>query len=154
MFGTMIRLSWQCKEFSALSNEELYCILRLRAEVFIVEQECIYQDIDNSDQVATHVLGRHDDKLVCYARLLPPGEKYPAASIGRVVTSQRMRRGGHGKQLMARSIAYCEEKWPRKGLTISAQQYLESFYQEMGFVTASSPYLEDGIAHVRMTRST
>ena len=119
-----------------------------------MEQECIYQDIDNSDQVAVHMLGRHEEKLVCYARLLPPGEKYPAASIGRVVTSQRERRGGHGNQLMARSIAYCEEKWPGKGLTISAQQYLESFYQEMGFVTASSPYLEDGIAHVRMTRDT
>ena len=110
MLGSMIRLSWQCKEFSALSNEELYNLLRLRAEVFILEQECIYQDIDNSDQVAVHVLGRHHKKLVCYARLLPPGEKYQAASIGRVVTSQRVRRGGHGKQLMTHSIAYCEKK--------------------------------------------
>ena len=150
----MIELSWQCKEFPELSNDELYTILRLRAEVFIVEQECIYQDIDNSDQVAVHVMGSQAGELVCYSRLLPPGAKYQTASIGRVVTSHSARRGGHGKDLMARSIAYCDEMWPGKGLTISAQQYLETFYQGMGFVTASAPYLEDGIAHVKMTRST
>ena len=148
----MIKLSWQCKAFPELSNDELYTILRLRAEVFIVEQECIYQDIDDNDQAAMHVMGNQAEKLVCYARLLPPGVKYQTASIGRVVTSPAVRRGGHGKDLMARSIAYCDEMWPGKGLTISAQQYLETFYQSMGFVTASAPYLEDGIAHVKMTR--
>lgn len=146
-------VKWLCSEFESLSTAELYDILRLRAEVFVVEQECPYQDLDNKDQLAFHLLGRNESSLCCYARLLPPGVNYPEASIGRVVTSSSARRGGFGRLLLKESIRQCQILWPGKGITISAQQYLERFYQEFEFTTESEPYSEDGIPHIRMHRS-
>lgn len=143
-------LVWSCKPFYKLSHDELYAILKLRSEVFIVEQECPYQDPDDNDQAALHVLGERDGKLFAYSRLLPPGVKYDASSIGRVITSQEIRRDGFGKLLMEKSIAYCGAHWPNQGITISAQQYLESFYHGLNFQTESDAYLEDDIPHIRM----
>ena len=149
----MPEFTWTCKTFDQLSRDELYEILRLRSAVFVVEQQCIYQDVDNFDQAAHHVIGLTRDNITCYARLLAPDTKYRTASIGRVVANRASRRRGYGKELMNFAIAQCEKLWPGLGITISAQQYLEGFYQQLGFVTASSPYLEDDIAHIKMVRS-
>ena len=146
----MKHLNWNCKKFSELGTTELYSILRLRSEVFIVEQKCVYQDLDDSDQPALHVMAFLDDELVAYARALPPGIKYESSSIGRVVTSSKIRRDGYGKVLVEKVIASCRENWPQHDITISAQHYLESFYKSFGFITESEPYLEDDIPHVLM----
>lgn len=145
---------WSCSRFDELSTDDLYRILQLRAEIFVVEQDCVYQDVDGFDQQALHVMGQlavgGEARLVCYTRLLPPGAKYEDASIGRVVTKKSARGGGAGKALMLNSLAFCKELWPESAITISAQQYLQKFYTELGFETQSEPYDEDGIPHLRM----
>ncbi len=151
-------LVWTCGYFNELSRQELYSLLQLRAEVFIVEQCCAYQDVDGMDQRALHVSGHlhnadQQPTLACYARLLPPGSKYESASIGRVVTRKSVRGNGYGKILMRQSIACCREHWPGETIRISAQQYLEKFYTELGFTTESGPYHEDGILHIGMKLS-
>ena len=149
----MPAFTWTCKTFDQLSRDELYEILRLRSAVFVVEQQCVYQDVDNFDQAAHHVMGLTGGEITCYARLLAPDTKYRTASIGRVVANRAKRRRGYGKELMSFAIQQCEDLWPGLEITISAQQYLEGFYQQLGFVTASSPYLEDEIAHIKMVRT-
>ncbi len=144
-----------CGHFNELDTHVLYSLLQLRAEVFIVEQNCAYQDVDGMDQQALHVTGHlhnagQQPMLVCYTRLLPAGSKYENASIGRVITRKTVRGDGYGKILMQRSIACCREHWPGEAITISAQQYLEKFYTELGFTTESEPYDEDGIPHIGM----
>lgn len=147
----MSALSLRCLSFTALSNDELYALLRLRSEVFVVEQDCVFLDMDDSDQQALHVLGETDRGLMAYARLLPPGAKYPqASSIGRVVSSLQARRDGHGRTLMAYCIECCQGHWPEAEIRISAQQYLEAFYSSFGFEVQRGPYLEDGIPHLEM----
>ena len=145
---------WTCSQFDELTTKDLYQILQLRAEVFVVEQDCVYQDVDGFDQEALHVMGQlacaDGPQLVCYTRLLSPGAKYEGASIGRVVTKKSARGGGAGKVLMLNSLAFCKEHWPNHAVTISAQQYLQKFYTELGFETLSEPYDEDGIPHLRM----
>lgn len=145
---------WSCLRFDELSTEDLYRILQLRAEVFVVEQDCAYQDVDGYDHEALHVMGQLSGtaatSLVCYTRLLSPGTKYEGASISRVITKKSVRGGGFGKALMLKSLAFCKEHWPGKVITISAQQYLQQFYIELGFKTESEPYNEDGIPHIRM----
>jgi len=147
-------INWSFLRFDDLSSEDLYQILQLRAEIFIVEQNCVYQDVDGFDQLGVHVMGRlsvgKGTRLVCYARLLLPGAKYEGASIGRVVTKKSVRGGGFGKALMLKSLRYCKEHWPDKAITISAQQYLQKFYTGFGFETESESYDEDGIPHIRM----
>lgn len=152
---TSSRIIWQCCEFDELSSYDLYRILQLRAEVFVVEQNCVYQDVDELDLQALHVAGylqAEDSKLslTCYVRLLPPGVKYETASIGRVATKKSLRGGGLGKALMQQSIAYCHNEWPGTVITISAQQHLQKFYTELGFTAESEPYDEDGIPHIEM----
>lgn len=148
---------WSCLRFDELSTEDLYQILQLRAEIFIVEQDCAYQDVDDFDQEGLHVKGQLSDdaeaQLVCYSRLLQPGAKYKGASIGRVITKRSARGRGAGKALILNSLAFCEEHWPGKVITISAQLYLQNFYIELGFETNSEPYDEDGIPHIRMQLS-
>ncbi len=146
----MTELTWNCSAFKDLRAEKLYEILRLRAEIFIVEQNCAYLDPDGDDQIAWHVLGTGEEKLLAYTRLLPPGVKYDSCSIGRVVTHESIRRGGYGRELMEKSMSYCQELWPNQDVTISAQEYLKRFYHSLGFETESESYLEDGIPHVRM----
>ena len=146
-------LNWQALSFDELSNRQLYAMLRLRSEVFVLEQDCVYQDLDDFDQDAVHVLGLDDAGAVaCCARLLAPGLKYSGASIGRVVTSPTLRGTGQGRALLAKAVQVCEERYPNTEITLSAQQHLERFYAGFGFTTRSEPYLEDGIPHLKMTR--
>tara|TARA_B100001057_G_scaffold275501_1_gene275774 strand:- start:145 stop:594 length:450 start_codon:yes stop_codon:yes gene_type:complete len=149
----MQELTLMCKTFEQLSLNELYAILRLRSEVFVVEQKCVYQDVDSYDEAAFHVMGMVQGELSFYARLLSPDIKYRTAAIGRVVADRASRRKGYGKELMDFAIKQCEDLWPNRGITISAQEYLEGFYQRLGFVTTSAPYLEDEITHIKMMRS-
>ncbi len=146
----MQETSFSLKTFEELSVADLYAILQLRAAVFVVEQNCVYQDLDGADQDSMHVMGMQDQTLVCYARLVPPGIKYETPAIGRVVLRQSSRQGGIGKLLMQQAINYCLQQWPKLDITISAQQYLERFYSELGFHVVSEPYIEDGIPHIEM----
>ena len=139
------------KLFDALTTRELYALLKLRSEVFVVEQNCVFLDLDDHDQNALHLL-MHDvaGKLVGYSRLLPPGEKYAEPSIGRVVVSSTVRSTGAGRRLMAESVRGARERYPTLPNLIWAQAHLERFYSSFGFVTESEPELEDGILHVKM----
>ena len=141
-------IKYSCLSFSALSSQQLYEIMVLRQEVFVVEQDCPYLDADGRDYDSYHVLGYQGDKLVTYTRLVPQGisyEKYP--SIGRVVSSPIVRGKGLGIELMTKSIAYCRELWGNKTIKISAQCYLLKWYGKLGFVPVGEEYLEDNIPH-------
>ncbi len=143
---------WTCKKFGELTPAELYAILKLRSEVFVVEQNCVYLDADGKDAESYHYCGwLNNELLVAYTRLMPPGSSYKDASIGRVVTSPAHRKEGYGKILMQRSIKKCFELFDTESITIGAQQYLTQFYQELGFKQSGDPYLEDGIPHIKMT---
>lgn len=146
---------FECKHFSALTARELYAMLALRSQVFVVEQQCVYLDPDGLDLDAHHLFGYDDASraaLVCGVRILQPGAVYDEASIGRVVTAPAHRGAGIGRQLMERAIEDCAELYPGVAIRIGAQQYLERFYAALGFVTVSEPYDEDGITHVTMLR--
>ncbi len=146
-------ITWQCKHFSELTNEELYKILQLRNEVFVVEQNCPYQDCDNKDLKAHHLTGWDDDTLVAYTRLLPKGIPYSdAASIGRVVTSPKARGKNLGKELMQNSIANIYSLYGEVPITIGAQLYLKRFYESFSFVQQGDVYLEDNIPHIIMEK--
>ncbi|RYZ15967.1 MAG: GNAT family N-acetyltransferase [Chitinophagaceae bacterium] len=147
-------LTFTLKPFTDLTPAELYALLRLRSEVFVVEQNCVFLDMDDQDQGSLHLLGwREDGLLAAYTRLVPPGQIYAEMSIGRVVTSPRARGGGIGRLLMEESIRRCAEAFGPGPIRIGAQRYLERFYSSLGFVTVSEPYMEDGIPHVYMHRS-
>lgn len=148
-----MEIRWYLKAFNALSLEELYQILRLRNEVFIVEQNCPYQDMDNADQKALHLLGLTDEGLAAYTRLFEPGIKFDMASIGRVVTAPFARGTGSGRLLMEKSIKAVEENWGKVPIKIGAQLYLQKFYESLGFSQFSEMYLEDNIPHIEMVRS-
>lgn len=149
-------LHWQWKPFKALTVEELYQVLALRSEVFVVEQKSIYLDADGYDRRAQHLLGLQPEApepaLEAYLRVLPPGLKYPEASLGRVVTSPRARRHGHGKALVERGLAFIEANYPGVAVRIGAQHYLQRFYEGFGFRRISDVYDEDGIPHIDMLR--
>ena len=144
-------MRWVLKKFQELTPDELYALLRLRAEVFVVEQTCAFQDLDNIDQPSYHLLGFLQDELVAYTRLVPPGISYTAASIGRVVTSPAHRKKGFGKLLMQESIKVCDQLFGKNTIMIGAQCYLIEFYSSLGFVPSGEVYLEDGIEHIEMT---
>lgn len=144
---------WQCKKFSDLSVGELYDILQLRNEVFVVEQNCSYQDCDGKDFNSYHVTGWVEDKLIAYSRILPPGLSYPdAASIGRVVTSPLFRRQQIGKKLMIYSLKSLYQIFGKIKVTLSAQLYLKRFYESFHFLQSGESYLEDGIEHIPMEK--
>ena len=145
-------VNWTIKRFHELTLEELYRILQLRTEVFIVEQNCVYQDPDGKDQFAWHLMAIEDEKLAAYTRILPPGVSYESPAIGRVVTSSSKRRSGLGRELMRRSIETCEKLFGKTSITLSAQVYLQSFYESLGFIVVGEEYLEDGIPHIKMLR--
>lgn len=145
-------LTWTCKPFEALNAVELYQALQLRAEVFVIEQQCIYLDPDGLDLQAWHLMGRSEAGLLAYLRLLPPGQKAAEPVIGRVVTAPAARGSGLGHQLLAQALVECEKLWPGRALFLSAQAHLQSFYGGLGFVPVSEQYVEDGIAHVDMRR--
>ena len=145
-------MKWILKEFDKLTVEELYALLQLRSEVFVVEQKCVFQDMDNKDKYSHHLMGWQNNKLAAAARLLPPGISYKEASIGRVVTSLGCRNKGIGKLLMGKSIEITEQLFGRQSIKIGAQLYLLDFYSSLGFQPASPIYLEDGIEHLEMIR--
>ncbi|MEM8763026.1 MAG: GNAT family N-acetyltransferase [Bacteroidota bacterium] len=135
--------------FDLLSSEQLYELLRLRSEVFVVEQECIYQDIDNKDQKAIHVLGHVENELVAYTRVFGPGDYFNEASIGRVLVKSEHRVFGYGKQIVQKSMDWLTKTYEQP-IRISAQTYLEKFYSDLGFLSEGETYLEDGIPHINM----
>ena len=141
------------KTFSKLTNQELYDLLQLRSEVFVVEQECVYQDIDGKDQDALHVLGYHEQKLIAYTRVFKPGDYFKESSIGRVVVKQESRGLGDGYEIMKSSISYIGNVLNESVIRISAQTYLKQFYSNLGFNEVGRVYLEDGIPHINMVRN-
>lgn len=144
-------MQFHLKKFQELSLDELYRILQIRAEVFVVEQDCVYQDLDGLDQISYHVLGLVDGEVEAYTRIIPPGGTYQDfAAIGRVITTQSVRKNGFGKSLMLFSIQKCLELYPQHPLKISAQTYLLRFYNGLGFQASGEGYLEDGIPHTAM----
>ncbi len=147
-----MELIYKVKSFNELSTSELYKILRLRAAVFVVEQDCVYQDIDNKDQNALHVIGYKDHEVVAYTRIFNAGHYFEKASIGRVVVSQNERKFGYGHDLIKESIAAIEKHFNTKSIKISAQTYLKRFYETHGFTQIGEEYLEDGIPHIGMIR--
>lgn len=148
----MPALQFKIKRFKELSGPEMYSVLQLRETVFIVEQNCVYHDIDGKDSKALHVIGEGDGKIVAYARLFKPGDYFPKASIGRVVIDPQFRDKKWGHDLMRAAIAGIEMHFAETEITISAQQYLVQFYESHGFVQTSEMYLEDDIPHVEMRR--
>lgn len=148
-----MQIQWLLKKFEELSPYQLYAILQLRNEVFVVEQNCVFQDADDKDQNAHHLMGFDNNKLVAYTRLVPPGEIYKEASIGRVVTSPSVRRSGAGKELMKQSIDAVYNLFGIQPIRIGAQLYLKNFYESLGFEQMSDIYLEDGIEHIYMIKS-
>ena len=148
-----MKISFKIKRFNELSTSELYSLLQLRSEVFVVEQNCVYQDVDGKDDNAIHVLGFLDNELASYSRIFDKGIYFEEASIGRVVVSPKLRDKKLGHDLMQVSIAAVKEHFKEHNITISAQEYLKKFYESHGFVQTSEMYLEDDIPHIQMKKS-
>ena len=140
------------KTFYELNIEELYQILRLRSEVFVVEQDCVYLDLDNKDQISVHVFQNEKDEIVAYTRIFKSGDYYKNPSIGRVVVSKKNRGKDLGKKIMIYSIEYINKNLKGEKIELSAQIYLEKFYKDLGFYRTGEDYLEDGIPHQRMIK--
>lgn len=147
-----MRIEYFIKAFDELNTMELYQILKLRNEVFIVEQRCAYQDLDDKDLDSYHLMCFINDKLAGYTRLLPPGISYNEASIGRVVIGSNFRGLKLGRQLMENSIVSCKDLFKTSPLRIGAQTYLTKFYNSLGFIETGEPYIEDGILHIEMIK--
>ncbi len=143
-------LTWICKHFNDLSPAELYAAVKLRSEVFVVEQNCVYLDADGKDEHCYHLMGYFENELAAYARLIPVNFAYKYISIGRVVTSPAHRRLGAGKLLMTQAITQCYELFGKQTIKIGAQLYLKKFYESFGFKQSGDEYDEDGIPHIPM----
>jgi len=146
-------LEWKIKSFETLTVQELYDILRLRSEIFVVEQNCVYLDLDGKDKKALHLFGIFEDKIVAHARLLKPGISFVHASIGRVTVDSNYRDRKWGHDLMRQAIAGVLHHYGETQITIGAQLYLKKFYESHGFVQTSEMYLEDDIPHIQMDKS-
>jgi ElaA protein len=150
-------IQWQYSSFDDLSRDTLFEILKVRQAIFVVEQNCAYQDVDDLDPVSWHLMGWRissgTKELAAYLRISLPGEKYSEPSIGRVLTAPSFRGTGIGKALMHEGITRTSIEYPGAGIRISAQLYLEKFYSEFGFKKVSAPYDEDGIPHIEMLRA-
>ena len=140
------------KTFSELNTEELYQILRLRSEVFVVEQDCVYQDIDNKDQNAIHLYYKKNSEIVAYTRIFEAGHYYENPCIGRVIVSKKNRGNDLGKKIMIDSMEYIKQNIKGEKIELSAQKYLDNFYKDLGFYKIGEDYLEDGIPHQRMIK--
>ena len=145
-----MEINWTLKKFDDLTSAELYAIMQLRNEVFVVEQNCVYQDADDKDAKSFHFMGWQKNMLAAYTRIIPQGISYTQASIGRVVTSPKFRRSGIGKQLMELSISNTFSLFNCSEIKIGAQLYLKKFYEGMGFLQCSEEYVEDNIPHIEM----
>ncbi|MBC7534776.1 MAG: GNAT family N-acetyltransferase [Ferruginibacter sp.] len=146
----MKELVWTYKSFDELHAVELYAVLKLRSEVFVVEQNCVYLDTDNKDQASFHLCGWLHGELVAYVRILPPGTSYKEASIGRVCTALSHRKNGAGRTLMIKAIDITQKQFEGGGIKIGAQSYLNKFYSSLGFQQSGNEYIEDGITHIEM----
>jgi ElaA protein len=145
-------VGWQWLAFDALTKQQLYALLQLRSAVFVVEQNCVFQDMDGLDDRAMHLLGVRESALVAYVRCFPAGVVFPEASIGRVVTLPAARGGGLGHALMAEAIVALQTQWGPQPIRIGAQAHLKAFYEQHGFADVGKPYMEDGIPHIEMLR--
>lgn len=143
----------EVKSFDELSKKELYDLLQLRSEVFVIEQDCIYQDIDGKDDRALHVLGSEDGKLIAYSRCFQAGDYFEEAAIGRILVRENYRKFGYGHQITKASIEAIKTRYKADTIKISAQIYLVIFYESHGFITIGDRYLEDGIPHIQMLRA-
>lgn len=146
-------LTVSIKTFNELSIDELYNVLQLRSEVFVVEQNCVYQDLDGKDRKALHVIGTKEGKVVAYTRLFNAGDYFDQASLGRVVVSKNTRAFGYGHIIIKASIAAIHKHYNTKNIKISAQTYLKKFYESHGFSQIGDEYLEDEIPHIAMVRN-
>jgi len=142
--------TWSCKKFEALTTRELYAILRLRSEVFVVEQNCVFLDMDNKDLYCYHLMGWEGGELLGYSRVLNAGISYEESSIGRIVSSPAARGRGIGRELLVQSIDTLYTLFGKQDIRIGAQYYLKKFYESFGFVQKGDIYLEDGIEHIEM----
>lgn len=143
-------MNWYIKQFQELSNEELYSLLKARVDVFVVEQECPYEEIDNMDQEAVHYFAKIDGKIAALVRILPKNTTYEEVAIGRVLVPKEFRGQGLARQVMERAIAFVYEEWKETRIKLQAQTYLQSFYESLGFVQVSDVYEEDQIPHIDM----
>jgi ElaA protein len=148
----MSGITWRFVPFDALTTRELYEVLQLRSEVFVVEQACVFQDLDGADAQAMHLLGTVEGRLAAYARCFSAGVKFSEASIGRVVTRNEVRGSGAGHVLMKQAITCLTQHWGPQAIRIGAQARLEQFYRQHGFTKTGAPYSEDGIPHIEMLR--
>jgi ElaA protein len=148
-------MNWICLTFSQLSTEQLYELIKLRVDVFVVEQTCPYPDLDNKDRAegAHHLLGYRHGKIIAYSRLLGPGISYKNVSFGRVAIDKSSRGTGLGQELISTALDHCQTLWPNQSIDIGAQEYLFEFYKGYGFKAISEVYLEDDIPHVDMRLS-
>ncbi|NKI31234.1 GNAT family N-acetyltransferase [Croceivirga thetidis] len=142
----------EIKQFTELNTSNLYEILRLRSEVFVVEQDCVYQDVDGKDKNAIHVLGYDNQELVAYTRIFRPGDYFEHMSFGRVVVAKKFRHLGYGKEIIKATINTISKIKANSTIEISAQTYLKRFYEDFGFQKKGEEYLEDGIPHIRMLK--
>lgn len=145
-------IQWKIKRFNELSLQELYSVLQLRSLVFVVEQNCVYQDMDGKDEKALHLLGELEGKIVAYARLFKAGDYFDYASIGRVIVHPDARDKKFGHDMMQQAIEGIKTHFNESNITISAQLYLKKFYESHNFVQTSEMYLEDDIPHIEMKR--
>lgn len=145
-----MKIEWVKKKWSEISLEELYSVLRLRSEVFVVEQDCVYQDIDNKDQKAIHLLGYINKELIAYSRLFNEGDYFKETSFGRAIIKKEKRGQGYGDELVKESLKTIKNYYGNKKVKISAQAHLKTFYSKHAFIAKGKEYLEDGIPHVSM----
>ena len=143
-------MTFTFKHFSELSTEELYDILKLRCEIFVVEQDCVYNDLDGLDKSAIHQFLKKDNTIIAYSRLLKPGTRFPDYSIGRVVVKESERGTGLGIKMMEEAKKFILNEWGANKIKVSAQKYLKKFYEDLGFEIVTEEYLEDGIPHFGM----
>lgn len=143
-------MKFEFKSFNELSTDDLYDILQLRSEIFVVEQNCVYNDLDGLDKVAVHQFLKKDGEIIAYSRLLKPGTRFSEYSIGRLVVKQSERGTGLGIEMMEEAKRYIVKEWGATKIKISAQSYLQQFYENLGFEIVTEMYLEDGIPHFGM----
>ncbi|SEA87368.1 ElaA protein [Thalassobacillus cyri] len=143
-------MEWKQQAFQQLSNKKLYQILKLRVDIFVVEQECAYPEMDGHDEASTHLWVEEDDEIIAYCRLVPAGDKYPYVSIGRVLVNRDYRSQGYAQQLMNKAIAAIKDQGEAKEIFLQGQEHLLHFYSSFGFKEISHVYMDDGIPHVDM----
>jgi len=148
-----MKIKWEIKSFQELTTADLYKIIQARIDIFMLEQNCCYRDCDDKDLHSDHLIGWHDNTIIAYSRLIPPSISYEERSIGRVLVREEYRKFGIGKELMQQAITYLSPEVSPQPIRISAQLYLQKFYQELGFQQTSEEYLEDNIPHIQMLRA-